>query len=40
MIALANLDARLEEIGENVTAIRAFLEDDDEEEEEEDRPEP
>lgn len=39
MIALMNIDHRLEEVAENVTAIRALLEDDDEEEEE-DLPEP
>ena len=39
--ALNNIDARLEEVAENVVAIRGLLEDDeDEEEEEEDLPEP
>jgi hypothetical protein len=38
---LMNMDARLAEVAENVSAVRALLEDDeDEEEEDEDLPEP
>ena len=41
MNALIKIDGRLDEVAENVVAIRALLEDDeDEEEEEEDLPEP
>jgi len=40
MIALMNIDSAVEEVAENVVAIRSLLEDDDEEEEEEDLPEP
>lgn len=36
MNTLMNINARLEEVAENVDAIRRLLEDDDEEEEEED----
>jgi hypothetical protein len=39
MIAVMNVDARLEEVAEHVVVIRALLEEDDEEEEEEDEPE-
>ncbi len=33
MVALANVDATLDEFGQNVLVIRALLEDDEEEEE-------
>lgn len=36
MNTLMNIDARLQEVADNVGAIRRLLEDDDEEEEEED----